>query len=400
MNKIKKAYCRIFQTAFKIAIPFLPYRNPKIIGSVKELPEIIRHKKGTHVLLITDSTIRGFGLTARLEQALEKAEIPCTIYDKTVANPTTQNVDEALALYHSRNCDVIIGFGGGSSMDYAKAVGVRVARPKKSLAQMKGILRVRKKLPLLIAVPTTAGTGSETTLAAVIVDSETRHKYAINDFPLIPRYAVLDPKVTLSLPPFVTATTGLDALTHAVESYISVNYDTEETKEYCEEAVCAIMEFLPEAYNQADFMEAREEMLIASYKAGVAFTRTGVGNVHAIAHTIGGLYHVPHGVANAVVLPIVLDDYGSVVYEPLARLAELSNVATEGTDEEKAKAFIGHIRHMNETMGIPEHLPQIKREDVAKMSGWADKEANPLYPVPVIYDKKRFERIILEVAGK
>ena len=160
------------------------------------------------------------------------------------------------------------------------------------------------------------------------------------------------------------------------------------------------MEFLPEAYNQADFMEAREEMLIASYKAGAAFTRTGVGNVHAIAHTIGGLYHVPHGVANAVVLPIVLDDYGSAVYQPLARLAMLSNICSEGTDEEKAKAFIGHIRYMNEIMGIPESLPQIKAEDVVKMSGWADKEANPLYPVPVIYDKKHFERIILKVAGK
>ena len=219
MNLVRKIYCRAFQKAFHIAIPFLPYRKPKIAGSVKELPEIIMRHKCTHVLIITDAGIARLGLTRRLEKALKEAGIPYTMYDKTVANPTTVNVQEALDLYHENGCDVIIGFGGGSSMDCAKAVGARAVKPKQSLAQMKGILKVYKKLPLLIAVPTTAGTGSETTLAAVITDADTRYKYAINDFPLIPRYAVLDPKVTLSLPPFITATTGMDALTHAVEAY-------------------------------------------------------------------------------------------------------------------------------------------------------------------------------------
>lgn len=156
------------------------------------------------------------GLTKRLEKVLSENNIKYTIYDKTVANPTTKNVAEAMDLFLFNNCNAIIGFGGGSSMDCAKAVGAKIAKPKQSLAKMKGILKVHKRIPLLIAVPTTAGTGSETTLAAVITDAKTRHKYAINDFPLIPRYAILDPKVTLSLPPFITATTGMDALTHAV----------------------------------------------------------------------------------------------------------------------------------------------------------------------------------------
>ena len=219
MNTLRKIYCRAFQKAFHIAIPFLPYRKPKIAGSVKELPEIIMRHKCTHVLIITDGGIMKLGLTRRLEKALKEAGIPYTIYDKTVANPTTVNVREALELYHKEGCDAIIGFGGGSSMDCAKAVGACAVKPNQSLAQMKGILKVHKKLPLLMAVPTTAGTGSETTLAAVITDADTRYKYAINDFPLIPRYAVLDPKVTLSLPPFITATTGMDALTHAIEGY-------------------------------------------------------------------------------------------------------------------------------------------------------------------------------------
>lgn len=205
MNPVKKIYCRIFQNVFKFALPFLPYRNPKIIGSLKEVPDMLKKKKCENVLIITDAGIHQLGLTDRLEKALTDSGISYILYDKTVANPTTDNVAEALELYHANNCKAIIGFGGGSSMDCAKAVGARVAKPRQSLAKMKGILKVHKKLPLLIAVPTTAGTGSETTLAAVIVDAQTRHKYAINDFPLIPRYAVLDPKVTLSLPPFITA---------------------------------------------------------------------------------------------------------------------------------------------------------------------------------------------------
>ena len=228
MNPLKKIYCRTFQTGLKIALPFLPYRKPKIVGSVKALPEVIQRKKCSKVLIITDAGIRKLGLTRRLEKALTDAGIPYCIYDKTVANPTTDNVSEAVDIYRNEDCDCIIGFGGGSSMDCAKAVGACIVKPKQSLAKMKGILKVHKRLPLLMAVPTTAGTGSETTLAAVITDAQTRYKYAINDFPLIPRYAVLDPKVTLSLPPFITATTGMDALTHAVEAYIgnSTTYGT------------------------------------------------------------------------------------------------------------------------------------------------------------------------------
>lgn len=151
MNLCKKLYCRVFQTAFKIAIPFLPYRKPKIIGSIKSLPEIIRRKKCDTVLIITDAGIRNLGLTKRLETALNQNEIPYFIYDKTVANPTTVNVAEAVELYQANNCNAIIGFGGGSSMDCAKAVGARIAKPNQPLSKMKGILKVHRRLPLLIA---------------------------------------------------------------------------------------------------------------------------------------------------------------------------------------------------------------------------------------------------------
>ena len=392
MNTLRKIYCRAFQKAFHIAIPFLPYRKPKIAGSVKELPEIIMRHKCTHVLIITDGGIMKLGLTRRLEKALKEAGIPYTIYDKTVANPTTVNVREALELYHKEGCDAIIGFGGGSSMDCAKAVGACAVKPNQSLAQMKGILKVHKKLPLLMAVPTTAGTGSETTLAAVITDADTRYKYAINDFPLIPRYAVLDSKVTLSLPPFITATTGMDALTHAVEAYIG-NSTTIDTRRDALKAVKLIFENIDIAYEHGDNIQARRNMLHASFYAGCAFTKSYVGYVHAVAHSLGGQYNVPHGLANAILLPLVLREYGSCINKKLHRLAIAAGLADKNTpDHEAAELFIRAIEEMKERLGIVNIVKEIQETDIPKLSHYADKEANPLYPVPKLMDASELEK--------
>lgn len=392
MNTLRKIYCRAFQKAFHIAIPFLPYRKPKIAGSVRELPEIIMRHKCTHVLIITDGGIMTLGLTRRLEKALKEAGIPYTIYDKTVANPTTVNVREALELYHKEGCDAIIGFGGGSSMDCAKAVGACAVKPNQSLAQMKGILKVHKKLPLLMAVPTTAGTGSETTLAAVITDADTRYKYAINDFPLIPRYAVLDPKVTLSLPPFITATTGMDALTHAVEAYIG-NSTTIDTRRDALKAVKLIFENIDIAYEHGDNIQARRNMLHASFYAGCAFTKSYVGYVHAVAHSLGGQYNVPHGLANAILLPLVLREYGSCIDKKLHRLAIAAGLADKNTpNHEAAELFIREIEEMKERFGIVNIVKEIQETDIPKLAHYADKEANPLYPVPKLMDASELEK--------
>lgn len=392
MNRIRKIYCRTFQTAFKIAIPFLPYRKPKISGSVKEIPGILQKKKCTAVLIVTDTGITRLGLTKRLQKALSDNNIPYYIYDKTVANPTTDNVAEAMEMYLAGNCNAIIGFGGGSSMDCAKALGVCIARPNRTLSQMKGILKVHKRLPLLIAIPTTAGTGSETTLAAVITDAKTRHKYAINDFPLIPRYAVLDPKVTLSLPPFITATTGMDALTHAVEAYIG-NSTTYGTRKDALLAVKLIFENLDTAYTDGDNIDARRNMLKASFYAGCAFTKSYVGYVHAIAHSLGGEYNVPHGLANAILLPFVLEAYGASVHKKLARLAVEAGIADPETPADTAADnFIRAIREMKKRFNIGDTIPEIKEEDIPKLARYADKEANPLYPVPVLMNAKELEQ--------
>ena len=309
MKSLKKCYCRSYQFCLKTAIPLLPYHEPRILSSVSGLPRILQEQKVCSVLLITDAGIRSHGLTQGLEALLKGSGIRCTVYDQTAANPTSQNVEEARALYRLNGCQAIIGFGGGSSIDCAKGVGARIARPNTPLSKMEGILRVAHPLPLLIAVPTTAGTGSEVTVAAVITDSETHHKYAITDFFLIPDIAVHDPVLTKSLPKSLTASTALDALTHAVEAYIGRS-TTKKSRENALEAVKLIYANLDRAYENGSDLTARANLLKASYLAGQAFSMSYVGYVHAIAHSLSGKYNLPHGYTNAVLLPWVLDAYG------------------------------------------------------------------------------------------
>ena len=383
MNIFKKFYCRAFQTAFKLALPILPYREPKIIKTNEEIINLLKENNISSILLVTDKGIRGFNLTKSLEEIIESSGIKLSIYDAVVPNPTTDNVAECLDMYKQNNCQAIIAFGGGSVMDCAKATGARVAKPKKSLSQMKGVLKVRKRLPLLIAVPTTAGTGSETTLAAVITDSQTRHKYAINDFPLIPKYAMLNADLTVGLPPHITSTTGMDALTHAVEAYIGRS-TTKQTRNCALYAVKTIYENLLECYNNPTNIKARENMLLASYNAGVAFTKSYVGYVHAIAHSLGGKYNVPHGLANAVILPYVLRKFGSKIYKKLWEMGVYAGMFDKSTSYEVgAKMFIEKIEEMNKLMNIGTQIDIIEENDIPSLAKTAEHEANPL---PILFE--------------
>ena len=397
MNPIRKAYCRAFQTCFKLALPILSYRKPKIFKSVCELPGLFDKKKINKVLLVTDKSVRSLGLTEELELCLKANDIELTIYDGTVANPTTTNVEDARALYLENECQALIGFGGGSPIDCAKAVGARIAKPNQPLSKMKGILKIHKRIPLLIAVPTTAGTGSETTLAAVITDDKTRHKYPINDFPLIPRYAVLDAKVTKSLPPSLTATTGMDALTHAVEAFIG-NSTTAGTRKDSIKAVQLIFKYIRDAYNDGSDMVAREKMLYAAYLAGSAFTKSYVGYVHAVAHSLGGKYNVPHGLANAVLLPSVLEAYGEAAWYKLRLLADAVGLCDEtDTDETGARKFIEAIKTMKKDLNIGDTIRGINPLDIPELAKHADKEANPLYPVPKLMNAKELQALYYNV---
>lgn len=403
MNLLKRVYCRAFQIGFRVAIPLLPYRNPAIINTIEQVPLQLKQKKIQRVLIVTDKGIRGLGLTKPLEEGLKKAGILFFIYDETVANPTITNVEQARKQYLSHQCQAIIAIGGGSAMDCAKACGARIAKPKQSIQKMTGILKVHKRLPLLIAIPTTAGTGSETTVAAVITDDKTNRKCPINDFPLIPHYAVLAPELTLGLPKGLTATTGMDALTHAVEAYIGRS-TTRKTRRQAVEAVRLILHNLPLAYEQPEKLEARRAMLHASNLAGSAFTVSYVGYVHAIAHSLGGRYHTAHGLANAVILPYVLEGYGSFAHKKLWKLAVKTGLVANTTSYAKgARIFIDKVWELNRSMNIPVGIPEIQEKDIPVLARYADKEANPLYPVPKLYNAKELEifyRQVKNATGK
>ena len=396
MNILKKLWCRTYQMAFRMVIPILPYRQPELHDSLDSMADIVRSRGISRILIVTDQGLVRTGICRMVQEKLEAAGIAYAIYDGTVPNPTIQNVEEARQLYLDSQSQAIIALGGGSAMDCAKAAACRIARPRTPVRYMKGILKVWVRLPLLIAVPTTAGTGSETTLAAVITDPEKHHKYAIMDFPLIPRIAVLDYRVTTGLPPHITSTTGMDALVHAVEAFIGRS-TTAYTRRMAIEAVQLIHENLLRAYHDGQDAEARRQMLRAAYCAGAAFSQSYVGYVHSVAHSLGGMYGTPHGLANAVLLPIVLKQYGKAAHRRLALLARASGVVREVKSEKlTAEDFINWVEAMNREMQIPSHLDGIRREDIPAMATYAEKEGNPLYPVPVLWTRRELEEIYMK----
>lgn len=388
-------FCRAFQCCFAVGARLLPWRRPRVYagpGSLLRAADILRENGLRRPFVVASRRQCADKHFRALQEALDEQDILLSVFSSVEPNPSVETVEKIAAQYKFDRCDCFLVIGGGSPMDAAKAAAARLARPERSLSRLAGLLKVRRRVPPLIAVPTTAGTGSETTIAAVITGSD-HHKYAVSDLCLIPRYAILDPTLSAGLPPHITAETGMDALTHAVEAYLSRFYNTGMTRALAESAVVTIFAHLERAYRDGASLEDRAAMLQASFDAGAAFTRASVGNVHAIAHTLGGLYGTAHGLANAVLLPIVLEDYGAAAYPRLARLARLTGLPGE-SDEALAKAFIAEIRAMNTRMGIPDHFDFIREEDIPQMAAWASHEANPVYPVPVIYDRARFARVI------
>ena len=359
-------------------------------GRVKEIKEIARELGCERGLLVAGPFFFKSGLA---EKVIKESEgMIVASFGDVSPNPDVAEVDACAEVIRQKNIGFVVALGGGSPMDCAKAAA-SVALTPDSIRKYHGtgVAMPEKHLPL-IAVPTTAGTGSETTLAAVITDADTHHKYAINDFNLIPDYAVLEPSVTYGLPPQLTATTGMDALTHAIEAYIGRS-TTKQTRAASIEAIQLIFDNLQTAYKNGNDKTARRNMLRASYLAGTAFTKSYVGYVHAVAHSLGGCYGIPHGLANSVLLPIVLKAYGTAAHKKLARLARITGISDSKLDAVAAEEFINHIRNMNISMNIPETLDGIRNEDIPKLACYADKEANPLYPVPALWGPEKLEQM-------
>lgn len=395
-DTLEVIWCRTFQAVLKIGNYFMGYRMPTYLegpGKIKELGGFLKQKNINDVLVVTGSGMLRRGQVQPLLDGFAAAGIRYTVQAFDHPDPSSDDVELGYKTYKENGCKAIVALGGGSRIDCAKGIAAKAVHPKKKVSQLQGLLKVHWPIPPFVAIPTTAGAGSETTVAAVITDSATHRKAAINDPFLIPKYAVLDPELTVGLPPYTTATTGMDALAHAVEAYTNHTYNTKLENKLAKEAVKLIHDNILTAFEDGSNLEARQNMQRGAFYAGRAFTRGCVGYVHAVGHTLGGLYGVAHGLAMAVLLPHVMREYGASAHKRLAELADVCGIGGEN-EAEKANAFIRWIEDTNRKMGLPDSFNMIRDEDIDQMITWARKEANPLYPVPVVWSRKDFLRFI------
>lgn len=395
--ELKKVYYRTVQTAVRAGTKIIKFKTPKLVSgpdSVNKLPDIMKEQHIDKTLIIVSKTILKSGLLEDFLEKLKENNISYETYDNVKPNPTIENIEDCLKVYHNSNCKAIVAIGGGSPIDCAKVVAARATNNNLQIKDLRGFNKVKKAIPPLFAVPTTAGSGSEVTIAAVVTDSNTHEKYAIADFKIVPDFAILDPKLTVGVPPHLTASTGMDALTHAIEAYVGKN-GTSFTNDKALKATKLIIDNLEKIYKAGTNVDGRNALLTASNYAGEAFTRANVGYVHAIAHSIGGLYGVAHGLANAIILPKVLEYYGESAYIKLSEIAIYANLGDKNdSKKDLSLKLIDKIKDMNKNMNIPVGIKELKQEDIPLISERATKEGNPSYPVPKIMSINECEKLL------
>lgn len=378
---------------------FIPIPQPTLLvgpGSSVRLGEAVAGFGHTKILIVTDAVLAKLGLLKGLTDALTEGGTEYVVFDEITPDAPIPLIQRGIATFKEHGCDAIVAVGGGSSIDSAKAIAMAVANPK-PIRSLAGYFKGRRNPITLYAVPTTAGTGSEVTVAAVVADPEHEDKVVIVDPRLVPRMAALDPTLMTGLPPHITAATGIDALTHAVEAYIG-NWATPYTDGLALTAVGLIFANLRTCYQDGKNLAAREKMALASTYAGMAFTRANVGYVHAIAHQFGGKYHTPHGLANAIMLPLVLRYSAPAVMDKLAQLALRAKLGHEGERTDTlAERFLDAVEQLNEDLGIPTHLAALREEDIPALAKAACHEAHVGYPVPRYMTQEVCEQLIRSV---
>ncbi|MFX1380515.1 MAG: iron-containing alcohol dehydrogenase [Promethearchaeota archaeon] len=400
MWTIKKGYYRLVQL-FVISFSHqMTKGKPKVLagpGNIKNLYKELKSEGVGKPLIVTDKGIIKIKLLDGMLQTFEENNIEYIVFDDVAPNPTINMVETAKDTYLENNCDCMIGFGGGSPIDCAKIALGLAAKPGKTVKDLGMFFAIKGVVPPFFAVPTTAGTGTETNFGAIITDSDNRCKFAIASKKLLAKCVVLDPELSLGLPPQITAATGMDALTHAVESYINI-VGGDFGNENAIKAVKIIFEHLASLYENGNQIEAREEMTKAAYYAGLAMNVGLLGYAHAIAHKLGGMYNISHGLANAVILPHVLDYYGEKVYKKLSKLAIAARIGDETESKRTlAERFIQAIRNMNEKMNIPSSIKEITDDDIDIIAKAAYKETHPMYPVPKFMKLEDLREIIAKL---
>ena len=381
---MKNLYYKFMAIVVTWLLRLLPRNAPVVykgLNSALVLCEQVAVLGFNKVLIVTDDFLGSSGILDGIKATLEKSGVEFAVFDGVLPDPAFDQVQAGEAVYRSEACQAVIAVGGGSVLDAAKMIAMLHTNPG-PLDSFDGIQKCKKPGVPLFAIPTTAGTGSEITLAAVITDPVSHRKIPVVDSKMIPGYVALDAEIMKGMPPGITAATGMDALTHAVESYLS-KASTQSTELQAKAAVRLIFNNLVAAYHDGGNMEARDGMAVASFYAGAAFGKTSVGYVHGIAHQLGRVCGTPHGNANAMVLPEVLAAYGECVHQRLADLARTVNLDEPGaSDSQLAGDFIQAIADMRKELELPLQPKDLKAQDIPGIVEEALAEAGALYPVP------------------
>ncbi|CAM4253808.1 iron-containing alcohol dehydrogenase [Pseudoalteromonas byunsanensis] len=392
---------RCYHFILKCIVILVGVPNPKLHrgnNALQSALQALKLKKQSHVLVVTDRTLVKLPETVKLLDIIKQQQLEAVVFCDVSPNPTIENVEQGYDSYCHSHCCAIIAIGGGSVIDCAKLIGAKTVKPNKAITDFKGLFKILKRLPPNIAIPTTAGTGAETTVAAVVNDSKEQQKYAATDFSLVPQHAVLLPELTTSLPKHLTATTAIDALTHAIEALLSINclrYSKERALQACD----LIFSYLPSAYQNGKDLYAREQLLLASFYAGQAFTRTSVGYVHAISHQLSANYGTAHGLSNAVLLLPVLRWYGTRIDNTLALIArECRLTSLDYPIARQAEDLLTHIEQLLSDMHIQTTFSELRDEDIDALAKSALKEAHPDYPVPHFMNLQECRGILTSVS--
>ncbi|MDE6179205.1 MAG: lactaldehyde reductase [Duncaniella sp.] len=340
-------------------------------GSRSVLPTEIARLGLKKALVVTDKDLLKFGVAAKVLEVLDNANIPYEIFSEVKPNPTVANVKAGVDAFAKSGADFIIAIGGGSSMDTAKAVGIITNNPEFSdVVSLEGVAPTHSKSVPVIALPTTAGTAAEVTINYVITDEENHKKMVCVDPNDIPAIAIVDAELMYTLPKGLTAATGMDALTHAIEGYITKGaWEMSDMFEL--KAIDMIARYLPVAVESPSDAEARNGMAVAQYIAGMAFSNVGLGLVHGMAHPLGAIFDIPHGVANALLLPIVMEYNAPAAEAKYSAIAEAMGVDTAGmTPAEAAKAAVEAVKALSVKVGIPTHLAElgVKESDLERLA--------------------------------
>lgn len=394
-SKFKLFFIRIYHYSLAFVMNFIHYKKPKKFDKYEEIANALSKKKVKKVLLVESKTINRNSLDKELKEALNNKKIQFEIFTDVKPNPTCQNVLEGKKVYKENNCDAIIAIGGGSVLDASKGIAISI-NTKKDLIKYKGLFKVHHKLPPLVAIPTTCGTGSETTFVSVLTDEKENVKFEIISNNITPKYVILDENLIRDLPLHFVGSTSMDALTHALESYINISR-TKKSKKQSLQAIKLIKDNLLPVVNDEYNMTYKKNLLEASFIAGQAFNRGLVGPIHALSHALGGKYNLEHGYLNSILLPRFLRVYLFFVYKDLAKISRYANISNTNNDHIDALKLINYIEYVNDAFKFSPTIKELKKEDIIELSKKAYKESRLLYPSKYFVNLEMYQDILISL---